>query len=187
MRARHEAIWNDRPTSRCKAGCVAVIGSGIRSTFYAQLRRRRAFDRVSIGGYEIKPAGCVRRAGPVGTRYTLGSSAARELRKISCEADGQAHRAFACLSTPLRQAPCRAVQRNCMSRTIDPAVIAFEPLVPREHGSAFRRFKDKGHAKRPSCSVDVQLTKNNIKNVRLKRIEEVKHRSGRVIKIFGRL
>jgi hypothetical protein len=35
MRARHEAIWNDRPTSRCKAGCVAVIGSGIRSTFYA--------------------------------------------------------------------------------------------------------------------------------------------------------
>jgi hypothetical protein len=25
MRTRHEAIWNDRPTSRCKkTGCVAV-------------------------------------------------------------------------------------------------------------------------------------------------------------------
>jgi hypothetical protein len=56
MRARHEAIWNDRPTSRCKAGGVAVIGSGIRST-YGQLRRRRALDRVSMGGYEIKPSG----------------------------------------------------------------------------------------------------------------------------------
>jgi hypothetical protein len=48
MRARHEAIWNDRPTSRCKAGCVAIIDFDIRST-YGQIRRSQALDRVSMG------------------------------------------------------------------------------------------------------------------------------------------
>ena len=49
MRARHEAIRNDRSTSRCKAGCVAVIGSGIRLTYAADFAGRcHALDRVSM-------------------------------------------------------------------------------------------------------------------------------------------